>query len=105
MNIKDSDWKIFRAKVPDWQETYMENLIKEYISLLSEEKLASDKFWELESLVKKDNRRPGVIIDMRRSKMINNIIALLNDNVITFDDLNNFSEELRETIKFFITSL
>ncbi|MGN0634155.1 MAG: multidrug transporter [Oscillospiraceae bacterium] len=105
MNIKESDWKIFRAKVPDWQETYMENLIKEYISLLSEEKLASDKFWELESLVKKDKRRPGVIIEMRRSKMIYNIIALLNDNVITFDDLNDFSEELRETIKFFITNL
>lgn len=36
----------------------MERLIKEYISLLNEEKLASEKFWELEKRINKDKRSP-----------------------------------------------
>ena len=64
---------IFQRKVgtylkkllPKWQETYMERLIKEYISLLNEEKLASEKFWELEKRINKDKRSPGVIVPYR----------------------------------------
>ena len=50
--ISKSDWKLFRQKMPDWQERYMERLDKEYIELLSSDKPASTKFWELyESLL------------------------------------------------------
>ena len=46
--IPKSDWKLFREKIGDWQENYMERLEQEYISLLSDDgNLASDKFWEL----------------------------------------------------------
>lgn len=30
-----SDWKLFRTKLPDWQEAYMDKLNQEYIQLLS----------------------------------------------------------------------
>lgn len=102
MEFLQSDWKLFRAKIPEWQEVYMEKLIEEYASLLNEKKPASEKFWEMESRIKEDKHKPGVIIEMRRSEMINNIIALLNDNVITLDDLSDFSEELKETVYFFL---
>ena len=26
MQISERDWKIFRKKIPDWQESYMERL-------------------------------------------------------------------------------
>lgn len=44
MQITEHDWKIFRKKIPDWQEAYMERLSKEYILLLQSEKKASSKF-------------------------------------------------------------
>ena len=34
MQISEHDWKIFRNKIPDWQERYMERLATDYITLL-----------------------------------------------------------------------
>ena len=31
----ESDWKLYKSKVADWQEGYMAKLCKEYIALLS----------------------------------------------------------------------
>lgn len=102
MEILKSDWQLFRAKIPEWQEAYMEKLIEEYASLLNEEKPASEKFWELETRIKKDKNKPGVIIEMRRSEMVYGIIELINDHVICFDDINDFSDELKTTVKMFL---
>lgn len=52
MQISEHDWKIFRNKIPDWQERYMERLATDYITLLQSEKKASAKFWELEKRIK-----------------------------------------------------
>lgn len=41
MDISKKDWDLFKKLLPKWQEAYMERLIKEYISLLNGEKLAS----------------------------------------------------------------
>ena len=34
MEISKSDWKLFREKLPDWQENYVERLLKRYIKNL-----------------------------------------------------------------------
>ena len=47
MEVSKSDWKLFRARIGDWQETYMERLSREYIDLLSGDENAFDKFWKL----------------------------------------------------------
>ena len=39
-----SDWKLFQERVPEWQEHYMERLIKEYVELLTSPGKASDHF-------------------------------------------------------------
>ncbi len=44
MEINKSDWKLFREKVPIWQERYMEQLIGDYMTLLRSGEKASDKF-------------------------------------------------------------
>lgn len=33
MEISKADWKLFREKVPEWQEHYMEQLVKGYKSI------------------------------------------------------------------------
>lgn len=102
MQISERDWKIFRKKIPDWQERYMERLEIEYIALLQNEKNASTKFWELEKRIKQDKKSPGVIIDMRRSTAINNIVSLVLDEVISLDDLEEFSDDLKEAVKYIV---
>ena len=95
----ESDWKVYKSKIADWQEDYMERLCKEYIELLSSDKLPSERFWELEKRINTDKRATGVIATNSRSKLIGNILDLLREGAITFDDLTDFSEELQERIK------
>lgn len=97
---KEQDWKLFRKKLPLWQEAYMDKLNQEYIRLLSGEGLASDKFWELEKRIREDKRSIGVVADMRRSQMYSNLLSLLANEIIREDDLEGFSEELSETVKY-----
>ena len=92
------DWALFREKISDWQEAYMNKLNKEYIELLSSEGKPSEKFWALEERIRNDKKDTGVQLKMSRSNCIPNIISLLNEEVITMEDLDEFSDELKETI-------
>lgn len=96
MDFSKEDWTLFRSKLPDWQEAYMERLNKEYIQILSSEGKASDKFWELEKRIYQDKRSPGVIVQLRRRDMPIQLASLLRDGAITRDDLQGFSPELQE---------
>lgn len=59
----------------------------------------SDKFWALEDRIRKDRKSPGVVIDMRRSEMIYDLAGLIHDKVIGFEDLEGFSDGLKEAVK------
>lgn len=98
--INESDWKLFRSRLPNWQEAYMERLNREYITLLSGPGSAADKFWELEKRIREDAKSGGVVMRMSRSNMYLNMMNLLADGVITMADLGGFSEELREKMAF-----
>ncbi|WP_312813718.1 multidrug transporter [Sedimentibacter sp.] len=96
------DWTLFKNKIADWQESYMDRLNKEYIELLSEDTNPSEKFWRLDKRIKEDRKKTGVQLEMSRSNLINNIISLINDGAISFENLEEFSDELKETVNVFI---
>ena len=100
MDISKKDWDLFKKLLPKWQEAYMERLIKEYISLLNGEKLASERFWELEKRMNKDKRSPGVIVQYRKSDVMMILLKLINDSVITFDDLDEMGDNVKGSLKF-----
>lgn len=102
VEISKSDWKLFRERVPDWQEHYMERLTKEYMGILNSPGKASDHFWELEKRIKQDRRHPGVILEMRRSDAIWNIALLISKKVITTDDLEGFSQDLIDAVSLIL---
>ncbi|MBQ0064253.1 MAG: multidrug transporter [Firmicutes bacterium] len=99
-DISKRDWKLFREKLPKWQEAYMERLCKEYIELLNGDAPASEKFWALEKRIKEDRRKPGVIVSISRSELTYIILGLLRDGAITEKDLEDFSEEFQEQILY-----
>lgn len=80
----------------------MDKLNKEYIQLLLQDKPASSLFWELEKRIKQDKTSPGVILELARSKVVTNLVGLINDKVITFEDLNDLSDELKEEVKSYL---
>ena len=98
--VNEKDWKLLRKKVPIWQENHMAKLNKEYIDILSKDRAPSTNFWELEKRIYQDKKSIGVLIDMRRSQMVNNLCRFIYEEIITLDDLDGFSEELIETIKY-----
>lgn len=96
------DWTLFKNKIADWQEAYMNRLNKEYIELLSEDANPSEKFWRLDKKIKEDRKKTGVQLEMSRSTLIYNIISLINDGAISLEDLEEFSDELKETVSAFV---
>lgn len=103
--VNEKDWKLFRSRVPDWQEAYIGKLVEEYKALLNGSELASGKFWALWERLKRDKRSPGVLLqDMSRSTMRMNLLLLLRHGIITIQDLDGFSDELREDLSCVVES-
>lgn len=101
--ILKSDWKLFRERVPEWQEHYMEQLVKKYVKLLTSPGNASDHFWELEKRIKQDKKHPGVLLEMDKGEVIWDIAILVKKKVITMHDLEGFSEGLIDAVKLILS--
>ena len=101
MEPTKKDWKLYRERIGDWQEAYMEKLVQKYVEYLQENLPASDKFWELENRIKNDKKKPGVLIEVRKS-MIWDIVRLIHDEVVTVKDLEGFSNELVEAVELIL---
>lgn len=50
----------------------------------------------------RDKRHPGVVVQMSRSTMLENIAMMVSDNVISMDDLEEFSDDLKAAVKLFV---
>ena len=97
--ITKADWKLFMEKVPEWQEAYMDRLLKEYIKMLQNKKPASTKFWDLDKRIKKDKKNPGVQMQLDKSEAIFDIVTMINLRIITQEDLADFSDDLKESVQ------
>lgn len=98
--ITTADWKLFKERLPSWQERFMGKLIKKYSKVLGDKNLSpSDKFWKLDERLKKDKRLTGVSCEMHKSDVVWNLIALYREGAITIEDLDGFSEKLVERVK------
>jgi hypothetical protein len=95
----EKDWKLFRSKIGKWQSDYIDKLEKEYIELLSQDRNAGEKFWELEKRIKTDKKKVGVVADMRRSMLMENILSLVLEGAVEIEDLDEFSDDLKDTIR------
>ncbi|CAI3412121.1 multidrug transporter [Enterococcus cecorum] len=102
----EHDWKLLKKRLPGWQEAFMASRIEEYVKLLSNEsKLASDRFWQLDKMTKEDRKKTGVIAEMSCSDKDLILLNLLREGAITESDLEGFSEELIEAVRYFYKKL
>ncbi len=91
----ERDWKLFRKRLPEWQERHLQSLLDEYAAIIAGDGNPSTKFWELKERLKKDVRHVGVQAEMSRSRMDLNLLCLLREKAITTSDLDGFSDELK----------
>jgi len=98
-SVKESDWKLFRKLIPEWQERFMARLLGEYSKMIAGQGLASDRFWNLQKRLQKDVQKVGVRVEMKRSVMLMNLLSLMQEGAITQDDLDGFSDELRQFLR------
>ncbi|MGO5491776.1 MULTISPECIES: multidrug transporter [unclassified Acidaminococcus] len=94
----ESDWKLFRKRLPGWQGNYMATLLEQYKAILEEDTQAAERFHKLEDELLEHRKDAGVLCEMRRSRMFSNILCLIHEGAITQDDLEGFSEELRKRV-------
>ena len=97
--VNESDWKLFRQKLPAWQEAYLGKKNREYAAILSGSGKASEKFWSLEKRIRRDKQNLDQI-RMSRSYLYINISTLLERKMITPADLADFSDEFKERMSF-----
>ncbi|MGN0178479.1 MAG: multidrug transporter [Monoglobaceae bacterium] len=102
MEVSKQDWKLFREKIGDWQESYMEKLNNEYIEILKGNGAPSEKFWKLEKRIRNDKRHKGVLISMSKQDMPFDLVSLIIDGVIDLNDIEDFSDDLKDTIRFLV---
>ena len=102
MEISKQDWILFKSKIADWQEAYMEKLCNSYIELLKENKSPSEKFWQLEKRIRNDKKSCGVQIELRKQDLPLDLVSLIYDGVITLDDIKIFSDDLQDAVRTFI---
>ena len=94
-SVRESDWKVFRKKAPEWEQAVLDRLNQAYIQLLCGPETPAEKFWTLRRRINKDVHRIGVSIEAGRSTMEDEMGLLLRAGAITPEDLDGFSADLR----------
>lgn len=102
MEITNQDWKLFRQRLPGWQEAHMDRLNRAYAEILAGAGKPSEKFWTLEKRIREDKHRPGVQLQLKRSELVCTLAILLNDGVITPNDLKGFSDGLLTSLSMLL---
>ena len=99
-HIKESDWKVLRKHLPQWQEDFIAVLLREYREILNQPVSTAERFWTLEKRIREDRKLTGVVVtDLRRSRAYETIASLLVCKAISEEDLCVFSEETQEIVK------
>ena len=52
----------------------------------------------MEKRIKRDRKTPGVCIELSKSNMFWDIARLIHDKVISMEDLEEFSNDLKEAV-------
>jgi len=93
-----ADWTLFQSLLPQWQERFMSRLCDKYAAVLTGPYRGSEAFWEVKRFIRQDVKRIGVMGGVEKSEMPNIIADLLRDQVITVEDLADFSDGCREMV-------
>lgn len=99
--VSEADWKRFRKRVDEWRERYLAQKNQKIIAILNDEKRTpTEQFWDAKDKMQEEADILRACLDHHsRSKMPMSLAAMFQHGLIEEKDLEEFSEELRETIQ------
>lgn len=94
--MKESDWKLFRKRVPTWRERYLEQQNHTLRRLLDQpEQTPTTVFWQAKEFADEQARVLVNCFDGHsRSKMDDFLVLMIRHKVVRRTDLDEFSAEL-----------
>jgi hypothetical protein len=103
MNPKESDWKKFRKSLDKWRESYLQRKNDEMRAILGNKNLnETEKFWDIVDFQKNESKKLRDCLDgLSRSNMMPHIALMKRYEMISPDDIEEFSEELQEFLQKF----
>lgn len=103
-NLNESDWKLFRSKLEVLREKYLSKKNSELVKLLSDtNKSATEQFWDtLEELKKEEAILKQCLDGYTRSNMFLHILAMCRCGMMREVDLQQFSDELQNSVNSFL---
>ena len=101
-NVNENDWKLFLSRIGQWQENFMDKLLKEYRDIIDSDEAPSERFWKLEKRIKQDKRLKGVQIELTRKELDMDLAHLYLEGVITMEDLDGFSDEVKDFVRMVV---
>ena len=96
---KESDWALFRERRQEWIGKYYTRLLTECAEDLYGPGTPSERFWNLEKHIHEKKRILWRLEELSRTAMHRVITDMLELNVITFADLEGFSDLFTECVK------
>ena len=103
MKPKESDWKKFRNSLDKWREHYLKRKNNEIRSILEDNNLnETEKFWNIVDFQKKESKiLRDCLNDFSRSNMFLHMALMKKYKMISKEDIEEFSEELKESLENF----
>jgi hypothetical protein len=100
-DIKESDWKMFKRLRELALERFFERVMGEIASISSDgAKSNGERFGAIYRLVRERNKDIDPIFDyLRRSTAVRQIIAFRSNDLMTADELQQFSPELVRVVE------
>lgn len=94
------DWSLFQTLLPQWQERFMSRLCDKYAAVLTGPYRGSEAFWEVKRLIRQDVKRIGAMAGSEQSEVASIFADLLREQVITVEDIADFSDEVKEMVEY-----
>ena len=96
----ERDWKTFKNMIPHLRERYLKSKNYEIIKILQDEnKNQTERFWSARDKFESERK---ILVDCldgySRSRMLLHLALMYRYKMLKEDDLNEFSEELRNKI-------
>ena len=97
---KESDWKTFRKRIPQWRERYLRVRNEEVAGILMHTGgTPTEQFWKAKERMEEEAR---ILVDCldghSRSKMSWYLLLMYRHGLIGEEDLEEFSAEVREGV-------
>jgi len=101
MKPKESDWKKFRNSLDKWRERYLKRKNEEIGAILQDSNLSeTERFWNIVEFQKMESKILRNCLDnISKSDISLNLALMKNHQMISQEDIEEFSEELQALLK------